>query len=742
MACDWERADGAGRWYAHSVAGRPSAQWQPLEAHLRAVSGLAERFASAFGSGAWGRLAGLWHDLGKYQADFQRHLAGDSRKVDHAVVGALVAAAKDRQGGLPLAFVIAGHHGGLANLRSVEATPPTPLQERLESGSAALSGVLPQVPDWVKGQGIPPLPEHLAAKGRPPADDKGLRRSAEFWIRFLFSALVDADFLDTEEFFRPGLRKQALAGYEPVSVLRRRLDAYLDARFGQAEATPVNRVRAEVLRWCRAAAEQPPGLFSLTVPTGGGKTLSAMAFALRHAERHGLRRVIAVIPYTSIIEQNAAVYREALGAANVLEHHSNLDPEKETDTNRLASENWDAPVIVTTAVQFFESLFSNRPSACRRLHNIARSVVLLDEAQTLPSGFLLAVLEALRELVEHYGSTVALSTATQPALVRRESMSQGLDGVREIAADPAALARALRRVVIEWIGPDSPPVAWPDLAAQLAEQRQVLAVVHRREDARELARLLPDEGRFHLSALMCPKHRSDVLARVKAALKSGAVCRLVSTQLIEAGVDIDFPVVYRALGGLDAVVQAAGRCNREGKRDTGRVIVFRAPTAPPGDTFKGLQTMEALLRQYGVALDATDPGLVEAYFRNLYFKQDLDAARVQPEREELNFANVAQRFRLIDDAFTYPVVVPYGDSSQRLDVVRRQGPTRENLRALQPFLVNVYERDFRRLQDVGAVELLGETVHALVPAFRHQYSGAYGLVLEGPLNPDPACLVE
>lgn len=725
-------------YYAHSVEGHGPPHWQPLEDHLRQVGALAGEFAAAFGSAAWGELAGLWHDLGKYRAKFQRRLAGDPDRVDHAVVGALLAQAKDRQAGLPLAFVIAGHHGGLANLRSSDVTPPTPLIERLQAEPNLLQSLASIIPETVTALPLPPLPARfVACKALSGRERDEQFRSLEFWIRFLLSSLVDADRLDTEAFEHPNLRAAATGGFASVAALRQRLDRHIDEKTRRAEPTTVNRMRADALEDCRRAAELAPGVFSLTVPTGGGKTLSAMSFALRHAGRHGLRRVIAVIPYTSIIEQNAAVYREALGVDDIIEHHSNLDPEKESKRNQMASENWDAPIIVTTGVQFFESLFSNRPSACRKLHNIARSVILLDEAQTLPSRFLKPILEGLQELVANYGCTVVLSTATQPALARRESLPDGLPNVREIVHDPAALGSSLRRVEVSWPSLDEPPVAWPELAAELVKHQQVLAVVHRREDARNLASLLSQDGLFHLSALMCSMHRSSVLAKVRLALKEGRTCRLVSTQLVEAGVDIDFPVVYRALGGLDSIAQAAGRCNREGKLDKGRVIVFRAPTDPPrGTAAKGLQSAESMLRQQGGTLSLDDPSVFEEFFRILYFSENLDAEGIQAERGQFNFANVGRRFKLIEDGFSHPIVVPYEGSDIRVAAVCRDGPNRENLRALQPFLVSVYDADFERLQKAGAIETIAETVHVLAHPFKHVYSDMFGLVIREPILPN------
>jgi CRISPR-associated endonuclease/helicase Cas3 len=733
--------------YAHSLIGRPEAEWEPLEEHLARVAELAALFASAFGAREWGRLAGLWHDLGKYQAKFQERLRGSAESVEHAGAGAALAVSINKARGLPLAFVIAGHHAGLANLSSSEDGGRLPLTVRLRENSAPLAAIRSALPPDLVAPDLPELPADLAAA----AGDPGRLRSFELWVRFLFSALVDADFLATEAFYSPGLRAAALAGRDDIPALRRRLDGWLDdfvARLpAEHKRSNVNLRRAEVLAACREAAERAPGQCSLTVPTGGGKTLAALAFALRHAERHRLCRVIVAIPFTSIIEQTAEVYRRALGPANVLEHHSALDPQKEEEQNReaeirrrLAAENWDAPVVVTTNVQLFESLFGASPSRCRKLHNLARSVILLDEAQTLPGELLLPILEGLRELTTRFGCTVVLTTATQPALARRDSLPQGLAGVREIIPAPDALADQLRRVEVRWPGPGEPPVPYPELAGRLAAHDQVLAVVHRRVDARVLAELLPAEHRFHLSALMCPAHRSVELAAIRARLHDRQPCRLVSTQLIEAGVDVDFPVVYRALGGLDSLAQAAGRCNREGRLPhPGEVVFFRAETSPPpGTPAKGLAIVEAMLRQGDLPLDRR--ASFETFFRQLYLATDLDIHGIQPLRETLSFQSVAARMRLIADGAT-PIVVPYGEAPERLEQIRRLGPDRLRLRGLQSFIVNLFDRDVALLQSAGALAEITAGVLTLSPAFHSLYHPRFGLVLDPPLRPDPAALI-
>lgn len=730
---------------AHTKDGCPS---QAMHEHEENVGALAACFAEPFAAQAWGRLAGLWHDLGKYQPEVQAYLRGEGPQVEHAIIGAWHARQRgsDASSWLPLAFVIAGHHTGLANLAASEEKGPTPLTGRLDDDKARILSERAQkaAPRELLELPLPALPERLrTSSGRLSRSERErLLRGLELWIRFLFSALIDADRLDTQSYYEPGVRDTFRQTFDSLPGLRQRLDEHIDRLASGAKTSPVNQLRAEVLASCRAAAEKPPGMFSLSVPTGGGKTLSAMSFALRHAERHGLRRVIAVIPFTSIIEQNAGVYREALGDANVIEHHSNLDPKKEAEHNKLASENWDAPIIVTTGVQCFETLFANRTSRCRKLHNMAKSVILLDEAQTLPTDFLKPILEVLKELRLHYGCSIVLSTATQPALERREALTDGLTDVTEIVADRAELARRLRRFAVTWPKPEAPALEWPELAAELARHRQVLAIVHRRQDARELAELLPSEGLFHLSALMCADHRKAELKKLKQSLSNGEPCRLVSTQLIEAGVDVDFPQVYRALGPLDSLIQAGGRCNREGRLERGQLAIFRAPTAPPPGVPKmGLGIVETMLRAEDGVLDLEDPRTVEDYFQALYHQRELDARGIQAARGGLNFSTVAHKFKLIDD-YTHPVLVPYGEAHERLDVLRRLGPSRQRLRALQPFLVNVAPWHLNPLRDQGAIEMIHDVVFSLAPGYYHLYDAKnFGFLLDDEVNADPEVFV-
>lgn len=681
-------------------------QW--LEAHLREVSEQAGDFARVFDAEAWGRAAGLLHDIGKYSREFQEQLKRDGHGLDHSTAGAKEAARAYRAGRL-LAYVIAGHHGrGLAN-------GPT-LSERLAK---------PSLPDYAAFQKQVPLPPEPAFPRLTPLDARYPGFSCAFFARMIFSCLVDADRLNSEAHADP--EKAALRDGRPgLEALKQSLDRHMADLLAEAADTRINRLRRDILAQCRAAAALPSGLFSLTVPTGGGKTLSSLAFALDHAAAHGLRRVIYAIPYTSIIEQNAEVFREILGQDAVLEHHSSVDLASEgregEDTAlaaSLAMENWDVPLVVTTNVQFLESLFSCKPSRCRKLHNVAKSVVILDEAQMLPTTLLKPTLAALKELTANYGCSVVLCTATQPAVT--EHFPGGAD-LREIMRDPgpAELYEAFRRVRVELAGEMDDAA----LAEIMGGQAQCLCVVNTRRHARELfecIRHLP--GAHQLSALMCPAHRSKKLEAIRADLKAGRPCRVVSTSLVEAGVDVDFPLVLRAMAGIDSLAQAAGRCNREGKlAEPGRIVVFTAPAREP----RGWQQRGASLGQTvcrGLPEDPLSLEAVAAYFDNLYSLtgEGLDAKDILSRLNfgagslDFPFREVAEAYQLIDDGATTTVFIPYDEVARDLLVrVRRGFARREDFRRLQRYAVQVYEQDLRALRD--ALETVTEGVLSLADA--------------------------
>lgn len=694
--------------YAHTLPGEPPERWEPLERHLEEVSQLAGEFAAAFGAAAWGMLLGRWHDLGKYSDAFQDYLrlsadpdAGEEDqapgRVDHSTFGAQHAAkVVGSQRGRILAFCIAGHHGSLPDATSdEEATHRATLEARLKLGPPRVPPVeLP--PDH-------PAPPELRLPFTLTHENLGFQ--VAFFTRMLFSCLVDADRTATEAFCDP---ERAAARQTPkpaIDDLIPPLDEFLRRKRQAAEPTPVNRARAGVLADCLAAASLSPGFFSLNVPTGGGKTYSSLAFALHHARVHGLRRVVVAIPFTSIIEQTADAYRLALGdlaELALVEHHSNIEPTKRTLQNALAMENWDAPLIVATNVQLFESLFAAATTPCRKLHRLARSVILLDEAQTVPVELLKPTLAALRELVNHYGCSVVLCTATQPALERRDRFEIGLQDVRPIINDAPTLFTVLRRIEVTRLH----TVADEELADRMADEQAVLCIVNSRPHAARLYDALrarrDDEGCYHLSTFMCAQHRRRQLAEIRRRLAEGEPCRLVSTQLVEAGVDIDFPVVYRAPAGFDSIAQAAGRCNREGRLNYGRVYLFDTEVPPaPGPMRRAADAARELIESYP---DPLAPDAVEAYFRHYYWLQEhlwdkyevleqlRDDLRQSPKLL-LKFRSAASRYRIIKDDQSQ-ILVPYDGHARHIRDRLLRGEIMDFAlrRDAQRYLVGVRER--------------------------------------------------
>lgn len=691
-------------YYAHSLPNRPTAEWQTLDAHSNAVAELAKEFALHLRAGEWGLAVGLLHDVGKARQPFQQMLAGLRMKDDathHAKYGAKLAV---DAGSLPLAFAISGHHVGLQNLDDLQR-----LASETERIPLSAGFVFP--------------PERLLPF--PVENDKAVL-SLECFARLLFSCLIDADRLDSAFWEQMGDRTIELAKTKMAlnpPVLLSRLLAERENQRSKHPAGTLSDIRNSIFDACVAAGEMPQGFFSLTVPTGGGKTLSGMAFALAHAKEHKLRRVIVVIPYLSIIEQNAAEYRRVLDPERrgiVLECHSAAKPDISTPDEDLlpldlVSENWDAPVVVTTSVQFIESLFAASPSRARKLHNIADSVVLFDEVQTLPTHLLSPVLSVFRELATRYGVSFVFSSATQPAFRKSPSLPEGFapDELREIVPDPSAAYRALRRVdyIFE---PGS--IGWEELSEKLFAETQCLCIVNLTRHAYELWNLLdskfdsPENRSIHLSSAMCPAHRLAVIRRIRRLLHAGKPCRVISTQLVEAGVDVDFPVVWRAMGPLDSIVQAAGRCNREGGPVHGRVHIFKPEEnkLPLGiyrtATAQAANTLENMRR--GGELDsvgerlAADPHLFADYFAALYQLANTDGADIQDDRAKLRFRSVAQKAKVIDNGGR-GVVIPIGAGRRLVQSIRaREVPagerrfTRQDLRVLQRYMVNLHERDF------------------------------------------------
>ena len=683
------------------------------------LNGTAERcalFAAPFGAEELGRLAGLSHDLGKYSMEFQRRL-DNGPKVDHATAGAF---ACWRMGQPLAAFAAAGHHGGLPDGGTQGDSPDA--GTFLGRMKRAERGGLPDCSPWTEEIALPsPAP--------PPCGTEPL--SQMFFTRMLFSCLTDADFLDTEAFMDGSPRPEHPA---PLDDLWERLQRHISGWFPpQGE---LNSRRCAVLEQCiRMGKTQPPGLFTLTVPTGGGKTVASLAFALAQARARarGLRRIIYVIPYTSIIEQTAQEFRTILGAENVLEHHSNaayeIDAEATPKTVRLAqaAENWDMPVVVTTAVQFFESLYANRPSQCRKLHNLAGSVILFDEAQLLPLPCLRPCVHAIAQLVQHYGASAVLCTATQPAL--GPLFAEFLPGRPAVELCPPELCppEPFRRVCFRQAG----RLDWDTLSGQLQQHEQVLCVVNSRKSAQEIFTRLSGEGNFHLSTLMYPAHRRAKLEEIRRRLREGLPCRVISTSLIEAGVDVDFPAVFREEAGLDSILQAAGRCNREGKRPVSESIVtlFRGEAAPPPLFQTAIGAGRMVLEQYD---DIASREAIQAYFHTLLElkgaeAQDIYGILPKIRTELFPFQSVAERFHMIDSP-TRTVYIPLGAGAELVGRLRAGERSRALFRQLGQYGVSIYENHFAALDQAGDLERLEDG--SAILATLSLYSEETGLSLE------------
>lgn len=698
---------------------------QLLRDHLTGVADLAGRFAAAFGEEEMGRLLGLYHDVGKYSREFQAYIrAGEEEKkkrrgsVDHSTAGAQEIA-KLRQGAAaPLAFCIAGHHAGIPN-RGERADP---------EGSATLLGRL-------KRKGLPDYRAYRTENDAPAAVPSALYAQvaaeafpAMLYTRMLFSCLVDADFLDTEDFMSAGNVERE--GFASLDTLLERLQESLEEKFSKPKTEkekqklqlPINEKRSALLAQSIAAGKEAKGnLYRLTIPTGGGKTISSLAFALHYAAhaKRKRKRIIYVIPYTSIIEQNAAVFRELLGEENVVEHHQHVDYDDAQDTDmnrkRLATENWDAPVIVTTNVQFFESLFSNRPSKCRKLHNLAESIVIFDEAQMIPLDYLRPSLAAIEALVRHYACTAVLCTATQPPLGQFFPAD-----LQPIEICPALMENAdfFRRTTIRL---REEAMTEERLAAELAAQERVLCIVNVKKTAQRIFDLLGEqEGTYHLSTNLYPVHREQVLEEIRERLKDGKPCRVISTSLVEAGVDLDFPSVYREINGLDSIVQAAGRCNREGRRSAEESVVHVFSLEKLARNAQlSAEITKNVARSF--AEDLASPEAIHRYFEELYDlsgKNRLDKKGVLGQSGKFAFADIADDVRLIEDR-TKPIFIPQSEEGQALLARLERGErSRALMRKVGRYIVTAYtgydEAPFDRLAAQGKIRMLDENLAVLV----------------------------
>ena len=715
---------------------------QYLFEHAQNVAELCSHFAETFRNADWAFFAGMLHDLGKADSDWQKYIRGEkATSVKHSEAGAQYAFSKMNSKD-PVAkiipYLIAGHHAGLPDwnegsgnsLKSILDNTDIPYLEKLLTNpdlAKLREAEFPKSAPFGKNTPLPDLLEHL-----------------HLWIRMLYSCLVDADFLDTENFMTPD-KSEMRGDYASLSELKQNFDSFMSEKTANASDSKINKIRASILQACRNKAKLAPGFYSLNVPTGGGKTLSSMAFALEHAITYGKKRIVMAIPYTSIIEQTAKIYKYGtdndeeikklikenkclFGEKNVLEHHSNFDFDNNKELSyairqkqKLATENWEAPIIVTTNVQLFESLFNAHSSSCRKLHNLVDSVIILDEAQMLPPEYLKSILSVLQGLVKCFGVTVVLCTATQPALEGEigsdraafEGLPKNL--VTPIIENPTELAEQLKRVEINTDYAKEKMTDWQSVADKLREYEQVLCIVHTRKDCRELHSLMPEDA-IHLSALMCAEERSDVITEIKDRLRSGKSCKVISTQLVECGVDIDFPIVFRALAGLDSIAQSAGRCNREGKLRHGTVYLFNPPSnIPKGQLEKGANVTKDLLDSYRYNLELT-PKLYKEYFSKYYKllnnfdKCEFDSL-IQKEKEQckFQFRTLSDKYHLIDNVYQGTVYVRYcstrtGKNNISLLTSLNAGEVdRQLFRKLARYSVNLPKKDIAELLKEGRI---------------------------------------
>ncbi len=696
-------------------------QWllQSNEEHSKNVAILAEKFASTFGFGQIGKILGLLHDKGKEQEAFQNHIKSSSgynstlkdERVEHAYVGALLSRKQFPQFDNIIGPEIYGHHSGLHDYNEYEEVLNRDIPSDVDDSP-------------------------IDVKFQIPSGMKNIKEASDCHnlIRVLFSCLVDADYLDTEAFMNKRNSVQRGKADKLVS-LKPLLDDFLFKLKKNAKDTPVNRIRNQVQQRCLEMSSHDTGFYSLTVPTGGGKTLSSLVWAINHAITHNKKRVIIAIPYTSIITQTAAILRSIFGDKNVLEHHSNVDfdsiREKElSEQLRLATENWDYPIVVTTNVQLFESMFSNRPKDCRKLHNIANSIVILDEVQTLPLQYLQPIIDSLKSYNRLFSTSVLLTTASLPALnddfITNSIKLKGINNLIEIIPEDFELHKKLKRVELHFNYEKS---SHEEIAQKLEIENRVLCIVNTRKHAQAIFNRLSHDGlSYHLSRMMCSAHIKKTIDEIKHALKetSNKKIIVVATQLIEAGVDIDFPIVYRQEAGLDSVLQAAGRCNREGNLEIGHTTVFSLGSNPPGMISNATSALKNMLN----VEDWFAPKAMIDYFHQLYVRtDDFDKHKLSSylyDPSSICFKTASQNFKLIEDNGV-SIIVNYEDSSQLVEQLRKEGVSYSLMRKLGQFSVTVTQSDFDKLNKAGFIEEIIEGIYYIPDA--KQYDNKVGLTL-------------
>lgn len=695
---------------------------QTILDHLEGTARLSGKFAKKFGYEDWGYCCGKLHDIGKYSEKFQERLRGSGGKVDHATAGAKVC---KELGGIYmlLAYCIAGHHAGL---------PDT--GESADAGDRAtfIGRMKKKLEEYGKYKEEIEIPE-LKTPPLPIDGNKDPSFTMGFLIRMLYSCLVDADYLDTENFMSEGTAERQSG--EGLEVLWEKLQKHISGWLENQEQDTINGRRTEILKACIEGAFSKKGLFRLTVPTGGGKTIASLAFALCHAVEYGLERVIYVIPYTSIIEQNAKVFQDILGYENVLEHHCNVDyaSTEELKTMQLATENWDKPVVVTTNVQFFESLFSNKSSKCRKLHNIANSVIIFDEAQMLPNDYLKPCIQAIEELIRYYECSIVLCTATQPALGKLFSEDVVY---KELCPRVEEQFYFFKRSEIVNLG----RVNEGALLKELYNEYQALCIVNTKKSAQKLYQVMSGEGVFHLSTFMYPVHRKRVLKEIRDRLEAKEKCILIATSLVEAGVDLDFQNVYRQLAGIDSVIQAAGRCNREGKRDTldSHTYIFQLEdeVKVPGQE-QQIDTAKQVIRKFS---DISMPEAIQEYFTRLYgFKgEGLDKKRIleQFKKGRFPFSTVAEQFKLIEQNAKTIFIAREERAREIVEEIRYKGAQKVLMREVGQYCVNVYDNIFQKIYAAGMLTEVSEELKGEFFLLRNteDYSEETGLKIDVELG--------
>ncbi|WP_270387811.1 CRISPR-associated helicase Cas3' [Blautia hansenii] len=691
---------------------------QTIKEHLEGTAKLSGEFAEKFGKQDWGYCCGMLHDIGKYSIDFQKRILGENNyRVDHSTAGARVCLEKGGKYSF-LEYCIAGHHAGLPNYGN----------NYDESTDSTLSGRrLKKLSDYqayqteIEVPAINSMPIDLKRTVNPDF-------SLSVFMRMIYSCLVDADFLDTEAFMKEG--KQGRNSGENIEILFKKLENYISGWLKNQDIDTVNGRRTEILKNCLEMGKTEKGLFRLTVPTGGGKTVASLAFALRHALENKMDRIIYVIPYTSIIEQNAKVFRDILGEENVLENHCNVDYESSEELlpMQLASENWDKPIVVTTNVQFFESLFANKSSKCRKLHNIANSVIIFDEVQMLPNDYLKPCIAMIEELINNYQVSAVLCTATQPALA--SFFHEGISA-KELCPRMEEQFEFFKRTVFENVG----VLTENDLIQRLEKEYQALCIVNTKKRAQRIYKQLEGEGVYHLSTSMYPKHRRRILREIRERLQKNKKCILISTSLVEAGVDLDFQSVYRELAGVDSMIQAAGRCNREGLRPEkeSKVYIFQ---------FEGKENVLGQRQQIDVAKsviadnrDISDMESITQYFEMLYhIKGDsLDKKKILDEfrNKRYNFAKVGKEFKLIEQN-TKTIFINYEtEANETLCLLKERGFTRSGMRKASQYCITVYENEFNKLYGIGSIQPISEDIEDFYELRdKEKYTEKIGLELE------------